>query len=87
MKTNMKNHCLLAVTLISLVAADSANAAIQVTFDAADSNIAAGQYDFDLTGLTAAPTYNSTFELLNLFTIGNSQNPLGEVSAPTGWSY
>jgi len=85
MKWNMKNHCILSMTAVTLVAAGSANAAIQVTFDAADSNIATGHYDFDLTGLTAVPTYNSTFELLDLSLIGNTQSPMGEVSSPSGW--
>ena len=85
MKTNIKTRYWVALTAIGLVAAGSANAAIQVTFDAAASNIGAGQYDFTITGITAVPTYDSTFELLYFSTIGNKQSPLGEVSAPTGW--
>jgi len=85
MKINVKARYWVALAAMGMVAAGSANAAIQVTFDAAASNIGAGQYDFTITGITAVPTYDSTFELLYFSTIGNKQSPLGEVSAPTGW--
>src|SRR5579863_3601794 len=88
MKANMKFTGLLAAGAIGLLAAASANASITLTFDAADSNIAAGHYDFTLAGITATPTFNSTFELLNFSLIGStSANPIATASAPSGWVF
>jgi hypothetical protein len=71
---------------IALAAVIPAKASISLTFDAADSSIATGIYAFDLTGITTTPTFNSTFELLNFTTIGNTVNPLVSLASPTGWS-
>jgi len=78
----------LLIAAAGLVAASSAKASIEVTFDATDSNIAAGIYAFDLSGVTQTPTFNSTFELLNWDNptgVHNSLNPLVDKGSPSGW--
>lgn len=80
----MAKNAILAV-VFGLAAAGSANAAIDATFDAAASNIGAGTYAFQLSGVPSTPTSGSVFELLNFTTIGNAQT-IVEDSAPSGWS-
>jgi hypothetical protein len=83
---------LAGATAASLVAVHSANAAVQVTFDAVDSNIAGGLYAFDLSGIPSANpvTYNSSFEMefwdLLSPSPGNTAT-LTSSAAPSGWSY
>jgi hypothetical protein len=81
---------LVAATAASLTVANSANAAIQFTFDATDSNIGAGIYAFDLSGVPTLPTYNSDFSLQywNLLSPspGNTLNPVEDFAAPSGWN-
>src|ERR1700677_3770730 len=77
---------LLVVTAMSLAAASSVNAAIEVSFDATDSNIGNGIYAFDLSGVTTTPSFNSVFELLNWTFIGNSAT-IGNDGAPSGWIF
>jgi hypothetical protein len=78
-------HCL-ALTLCAM----SARAAIEVTFDPTDSDIAAGQYDFVLSGVptSPAPTYNSVFDIYDWAApgIGNTLNPIQSDSSPSGWN-
>ncbi len=76
-----------------VLAAGSAHAAIDVTFDAADSNISAGIYAFDLTGVMTPPppTFESVFDFTDLANpaaggVHNTQNPVGVISNPTGWN-
>jgi hypothetical protein len=81
----------LVVGAVGVLAACSAKAAIDVTFDSADSNIGAGLYAFDLSGVptTPTPTYESQFELYNFDNptgIQNMLDPLVADSSPTGWS-
>ena len=76
-------------TAATLIAASSASAAIQLAYDAAASNVGAGIYAFQLSGVPSSPfpSYNSTLEVQDFSVIGNTQNPLQTPSAPSGWNY
>ena len=82
----MTNKAILAV-VVGLVAASSANASIEVTYDAAASTPSTGTYAFVLSGVptTPVPTSGSTFELLDWTLVGNSATMVLD-SAPSGWS-
>jgi len=78
----------------ALLAAHSVEAAIQVTFDAANSNIGAGIYTFDLLNVPTSPipAYNSVFDFTGLAKpaaggIYNALDPVVSKGAPTGWNY
>jgi hypothetical protein len=81
------------VAAMSLAAAGSSNAAIEVTFDAADSSISSGLYAFDLSGVTLAAgngSYNSDF-VLQYWTLlspapGNTLDPLVSEGSPSAWN-
>ncbi len=84
----------LVVAAASLLAAHSAQAAIDVTFDVADSNIGAGIYAFDLSGVMVppTPTYQSEFDLTELANpapggVHNTMIPVGINGEPTGWNF
>ena len=66
----------------------SASAAITLTFDSANSNVGNGLYAFDLAGVATSPvpTFNSEFQFFQVFTIGNSVNPIQVIKSPSGWS-
>jgi hypothetical protein len=77
---------LLAAALITA----SANAAVSVSFDAADSNIGAGLYDFTLAGAPANAVFadfNSTFTLTGWAApaVGNNI-VLVSTMAPSAWN-
>jgi hypothetical protein len=77
------------VILAAAVIAVSANAAVTVSFDAADSNIGAGRYDFTLAGAPASAVfanYNSKFTIFGWFPLGNSVNPLVDNLSPSAWT-
>ncbi|HLH53105.1 MAG TPA: hypothetical protein VKY92_05760 [Verrucomicrobiae bacterium] len=70
--------------------ASTASAAVSLTFDAADSNIGAGLYDFLLSGAPSTATlanYNSTFTITGWAapSIGNNQTIVSTV-APSAWN-
>jgi len=69
-----------------ILSSSSARAAVNVTFDPADSNIGAGLYAFTLSGAVSPATFNSTFDVFNWFVLGNALNPLQDQSAPSGWN-
>jgi hypothetical protein len=84
----MKNiKALAAIAALAIGSGVRAGAAIQLTYVAADSNVGAGVYAFDLTGVPTSPTptYNSDFELEYFSTIGNTVT-LSSDGAPTGWN-
>jgi hypothetical protein len=75
---------LLAAALITA----SANGAVSVSFDATDSNIGAGLYDFTLAGAPANAVFadfNSAFTLTGWAAVGNSIVLVSTV-APSAWN-
>jgi hypothetical protein len=64
-----------------------AHAAIDLAFDPALSNIGAGDYAFDFSGVTLTPGFNARLDLLHFTVIGNTLNPLGAVASPSGFNY
>lgn len=88
MKAKIGLACLMA--LAAGLMAVSANAAVSVSFDAADSNIGAGLYDFTLSGAPASATlsdFNSTFTITGWAApaVGNSASLLA-TRAPSAWN-
>jgi len=81
----MLRFWLLFVCTLALASA-TVRAAVNVTFDHADSNIGAGLYAFTLSGAVQPATFNSTFDVFNWFLLGNTLNPLQDQSAPSGWN-
>jgi hypothetical protein len=79
---------LVALLLGTVAIALHANAAVSVTFDAADSNIGTGHYDFILSGAPASAAFgdfNSTFSLLHWASLGNTAT-LQETLSPSAWN-
>lgn len=62
-----------------------AHAAINLTFDPGLSDFAAGNYAFDLSGVTLNPGFNARLDLLHFTTIGNTMT-LSSITAPSGFS-
>src|SRR5271163_3629258 len=90
----LKSIARMVLATAALLTAHSADAAIQVTFDAADSNIGEGIYAFDLSNVPASPTpaYNSVFDFTGLANpaaggVDNGVDPVVLMGAPTGWNY
>jgi hypothetical protein len=81
---------LVVATAASLTVASSASAAIQFTYDATDSNVGAGIYAFNLSGVPTLPTVLSDLSLqywdLLSPSPGNTLNPVGDFAAPSGWN-
>jgi len=93
MKTN-KLLILICVLAALLGLAPRSSKAQSLTFDSANSNIGAGLYDFDFVfnGLYNFPSpgarNGSTDLYLSGFSaIGNTQNPLTYISAPSAWIF
>jgi hypothetical protein len=85
---------ILVAVALTLFATHSASAQGYVSFDAADSDVGAGLYYFDLTGVTIVsyPDIGSDIQLSvggpfafsGFAAIGNTQT-LGSVLSPSGW--
>jgi hypothetical protein len=80
--------CRLAVVILSLFIAHSADSQGYVSFDSTDSDFAAGHYYFALSGVTTDMDGSlrilSGFSISGFSALGNLQT-LGAVSYPSGW--
>lgn len=93
MKKSSKLSGGLVAASVYILAAGSAPAAINATFDAADSNVGAGIYVFDLSGVMTPPppTFESTFDFTGLANpavggVHNTQDPVDVIFNPSGWN-
>lgn len=94
MKISKLSKGILVAVALTLFAAHSASAQGYVSFDAAASDVGAGLYCFDLTGVTIISypgigssiqlSVGSPFSFSSFAAIGNTQN-LGAISSPSGW--
>jgi hypothetical protein len=84
MKISKLSKGILVAVSLTLFAAHSANSQGYVSFDAADSDVGAGLYYFDLTGVDTSQLVGSPFALSGFTAIGNTQT-LGSVLSPSGW--
>ena len=88
------SRVLLAAVVLTCFATHSASAQGYISYDAADSDVGAGLYYFDLTGVTIVSypgigsgiqlSVGGPFEFSGFAAIGNTQT-LGSVSSPSGW--
>jgi hypothetical protein len=94
MKISKLSKGILVAAVLTLSATHSTSAQGYVSFDAANSDVGAGLYYFDLTGVTIVsyPGIGSSIQLSvggpfafsGFAAIGNTQT-LGSVSSPSGW--